>query len=416
MSERNDDGTYAPATPAEPLTGQLGVEADHGFKPMPDPKRDDEPEESTIEAEAFRLALSREQAAAPEDAELQYLKPDGTKVDEKETISIEKASKDLSAYHAAIDENRAQSVSAEFAAEIDKMRADAIKENPALAEHFGLDAKEVLAKDGAPPVEKTANAPKADSYAPTDGLDPVLEKQIRENPAVRQMLEGELTRSAAVQEQYSQALATANQFARAAFAEVVPEIASLPSEHVEGALHLLSQTNPARFNAAINTLTRVAQIQVEQQRMAQQQAAVQQYQFQEFAKAEVKKFHQMVDADTLKAIGPELSPYFEELGVSNDELANLWKTQPWIRSAAGQKIIADAVRFRLSQKQSSDWKAKATAKPLPPVQRPGTRSTNARADDASSSIRALERQLDGASGNKALQIAAKLQAAKRARG
>lgn len=122
----------------------------------------------------------------------------------------------------------------------------------------------------------------------------------------------------------------------------------------------------------------------------------------------------MIDAEALKAIGPELEPYFQELGVSTDELMGLWKTQPWIRSAAGQKIVADAVRYRMSQKQSSDWKSKAAPKSLPPVQKPGTRTSSVRADDAASSIRALERQLDSSSGNKALQVAAKLQAAKRA--
>ena len=60
MSERdNDTGQF---TPAEPLTGQAGLEADLGFKPMPEDEAPPEPE-SDIRAEVEKLQASR----VPED-------------------------------------------------------------------------------------------------------------------------------------------------------------------------------------------------------------------------------------------------------------------------------------------------------------------------------------------------------------
>jgi hypothetical protein len=409
MSERNDAGQF---TSAEPLTGQLGVEADAGFRPMPEATAKPESEVSTLETEAAHLAIDRalRDEAAPQDEELSYLDATGERIDPKETISLAKAASDISSYHASKVDAQIQTNSSDLAAQVDQLRAAAIRENPALAEHYGVDAADVLAKAEA--TEQTRAAATAQDVEPsTPGLDPEVEKAMR-LPQVREAIESELAQSYQAREQYTKALDTASAYARAAFLDAVPELAGLPESQIEAGLLMLQQTNPQRFAAAMNTLTRVSQIQNEQGRMQQQQVAVQQKQFQEFAKAEDAKFRTMVDAETVKAIGPELGPYFEELGVGTDELLNLWQSQPWIRSAAGQKIVADAVRFRLSQKQGSTWKDKAAPASLPPVAKPGTRS-GVRANSDTSQVAALERQLDGASGNKALKISAQLLALKR---
>ena len=412
MSERNDDGTFAAATTELP-TGQAGVEASQGFRPMERPKDDDDLP-SSIEAEAARITLSREfsEEAAPEDVELGYLTPTGEKVDPAETLPLARAAKDLSSYHAALDDNRAQSVSAEFAEAVDRMRAEAIKANPELAEHYGLDAADTLEKAAAADkTEATDPHGSVDDGPTVDGLDPEVTRALK-LPQVRQAIEQELTQASAAREQYSQGLATANQFARAAFLETVPELAGLPEAQIEAGLHLLSQQNPARFNHAMATLTRVAQIQAEQQRMQQQQAAIQNAQFETTVAAEDEKLVRMFGGDKTQADAANNAAisYLRENGVPREQLLNVFKENPVLRTAEARRTIWEAEQYR---KMKSTPLPKAAPKALPPVQKPGARSGPATRSDNSSTIASLQRELASASGQKAIRIAARLQAAKR---
>jgi hypothetical protein len=162
------------------------------------------------------------------------------------------------------------------------------------------------------------------------------------------------------------------------------------------------------------TLQRVSQIQNEQQRIQQRDTAARQQQLDAFYHSESAKFDAMIgDKAKVAEAVPELIAYAEELGIDRQTFAHLAKTEPVMQHSAFQKMMFDAVQYRLSQKQSTSWRDKAAPASLPPVAKPGTRS-GVRADSNSSQVAALERQLDGASGNKALKIAAQLQAAKRA--
>jgi hypothetical protein len=415
MSEnRNDNGTFAPA---EPLTGQLGVEADQGFRQMPETTPKHEPESSDLETEAANLSIDRvlRDEASPMDEELKYLTPTGETVDEKETIPLDRAAKDLSAYHEAKAEQAIQTASSDLAAQVDQLRAAALRENPALAEHYGVDAADVLAKAQAVEnaTEQTAKAATTEEpYTSTPGLDPEVAKALQ-HPQIRQAVEQELTQAYEARESYSQALATANNFAQASFLENFPELASLPPEQIEVGLHLLSQQNPARFNAAINILQKVSAVQTEQHRMQQQHIAAQERQLAEFKSTEDAKFHAMVpDRAKIAEAVPVILEMAAEMGVDEKTLAHYAKTNPIMQHSAFQKMMYDAAQYRLSQKQGSTWKDKAAPASLPPVARPGTRS-GVRADSNSSQVAALERQLDGASGNKALKISAQLLALKR---
>jgi hypothetical protein len=57
--------------------------------------------------------------------------------------------------------------------------------------------------------------------------------------------------------------------------------------------------------------------------------------------------------------------------------------------------------------------AKAVTRQLPPVTRPGTSIRSGRSDSNASQIAALTKQLETATGNKALKIGAQLMAARR---
>jgi hypothetical protein len=55
-----------------------------------------------------------------------------------------------------------------------------------------------------------------------------------------------------------------------------------------------------------------------------------------------------------------------EYGLSDNELAQLWHNSI-LRSAAAQRVLADAARYRLAKRSAS----KPAARPIPPVQKPG---------------------------------------------
>jgi hypothetical protein len=413
MSDRNEAGQF---TSAEPLTGQLGVEADSGYTRMPETTPAPEPESSDLETETANLSIDRvlRNEGAPVDEELGYMDPSGEKIDPKETISIDKAASDLSSYHASKLDAQIQTASSDLAAQVDQLRAAAIRENPALAEHYGVNAEEVLAKAQAVEnaTEQTAKAATEETYTSTPGLDPEVERALK-HPQVREAIERELTEANSVRENYRAAVDQANTFARAAFLETVPELASLPPEQIEAGLHLLSQQNPARFNAAMATLQRVSQIHNEQQRIQQQDTAARQQQLDSFYHSESAKFDAMIgDKAKVAEAVPELIAYAEELGIDRQTFAHLAKTEPVMQHSAFQRMMYDAVQYRMSQKQGATWRDKAAPASLPPVNKPGTRS-GVRANSDSSQVAALERQLDGASGNKALKISAQLLALKR---
>ena len=75
-----------------------------------------------------------------------------------------------------------------------------------------------------------------------------------------------------------------------------------------------------------------------------------------------------VPAETMKAIKTEAVTMLKEYGLSEADLAREYYSNPLFRSAAGQQVIADAARYRLSQKGLS----RHLANPVPHVVRPGS--------------------------------------------
>src|ERR1700750_1822289 len=160
MSEnRNESGQFASA---EPAFGQAGLEQDNGYRPMPGHEKPKEESgfETANDATDELIARRAEEEADP--IEVAYQKPDGGRRDETddhktEVVDLERAAQDLTAFRGAESDNRATKISNDFAAAIDAMRADAIKGDPSLEEHYGVktpktDAKsEVLQADAKPP-------------------------------------------------------------------------------------------------------------------------------------------------------------------------------------------------------------------------------------------------------------------------
>jgi hypothetical protein len=156
----------------------------------------------------------------------------------------------------------------------------------------------------------------------------------------------------------------------------------------------LQLTNPAlaqqmaayvdRRVAAVNQLT-AEHAQVQEQR--RQVAAGQFKQWAEAQDAEFEKHAGTID----RALQQEALVTLRDAGVSDEQAARAWNGEPIsLRSAAAQRLVLDATRWRLAEA-----KAKAAiARPSPPPQRPSPRQDRMSASAAD--LQAISRQLDAA--------------------
>jgi hypothetical protein len=418
---RNDDGTF---TSAEPLVGQAGVEADYGagieglpsYKPMEE-RPEEEPGELTIREAADLLAASR----VPEDPVREVGYQDltsGERVDPTETVKLERVAKDLSEYHGAQDEERARSVSNDFAKEIDRMRSEALKANPEAAKDLGLSKEEVAAAEAAKAEEATAQEPKEtktveptadDSYSNIEGLEESTREALKV-PQIRQAVEKEFTKAAETQQAYTTGLQQGQQLMQATVATLAPQLQSIPLEQWPQAIQNLAQVDPVRANLVADTLQKWAVIQQAQQTDQYQRAYIEHHRNEAQSKIEDKRFEQMIgDRGKIAEASKEVLPYFEEIGLNKERAAHLFSTIPELNSAEVKRIIYDAIQLRKIQNAAKP----IAQKNLPPVTRPGM--SQGRGNDSSAAqIRALEKELSTATSHKAIKIAAKLQSLKRA--
>lgn len=417
MSEtRNEAGQF---TSSEPLTGQLGVEADMGYTPMDGPQ--DHPEsESDLRTEAAKLAESRVQADPLID--LGYRQTaDGEPTPPNKTVSLEKAAADMSSYHQTIDEDVRRVDDAQLARYVDGMRAEVLADNPALAKDLGLSEQEVAAaaaakaeaegeKTEAIKAEKNVE-PTDDPYADIEGLEPATREALK-NPQIRTAIEKEFTRAAETQQAYTTALQQGQQVARATIASLAPQLNDMPLELWPQAIQAIAQVDPVRGKLVVDTLQNWNAIQQAEQQQQQYQTHIERQRIEAWGKGQ--------DAEVMKAVG-NLSPvqkqefvndtlsFFQSNGVQRDELAREVERNPALRSKSFQLMAWQAHQYRQLQKAP---KAIAT-RDLPPVTRPGTSVHRSSGDNNSTKIAGLQKQLETATGHKAAKIGAQPLAAKR---
>jgi len=173
-------------------------------------------------------------------------------------------------------------------------------------------------------------------------------------------------------------------------------------------LERLAAEDPARYlrwDAAQKKIAAVARdVQVAQERNAHKAHA----EFAEFAKSEDEKFllaaPEFADKDKAAKLQGAAIDALKDLGFSEDELGNLWNGQERLslRDHRVQLLIRDGVKYREAQAAAKQ----AVAKPLPPVQRPGTPQPKGAAQQQQRE--AIAAQLPKLKGQDALRAAAKL--------
>ncbi|MGY3240563.1 hypothetical protein ACVMAJ_007453 [Bradyrhizobium sp. USDA 4448] len=387
---RNDAGQYS----NEKFGRAAELEAG-GYTEMPDAPQDEPKvyggEEDDIRAAADELATDRDNGEFEVDP-VEYREKGGTGdlIDENQAVTLDKAARDLSAYHG--NTNRyVDGVSSEILADtIDTARADLVKGDPNVAAAYGLNADEVAANAKAAE-EKASAEPAADEQPaadpPVDGLDPEVQKALK-HPQVRQAIEDELGKAETAKQQYAQALNAVSHLANQELLGIVPALQQIPQDQWPHALNVLREVEPETFERAKAVIERGAQAEMLQVENARNQAAQQRQQFETYAKAEDARFEELTkDAPVTREVSDAVVKYAESLGVDRASLGHLLATNPVMRNAAFQRMMVDAARYQMMKAAVP----KAAPKDLPPVQRPGTKQ--ARAPIGSADLGALSARL-----------------------
>jgi hypothetical protein len=143
----------------------------------------------------------------------------------------------------------------------------------------------------------------------------------------------------------------------------------------------MQKTNPQRLQALQHLASRAQGLVEAQQRQqyeaAQGQALQRDHELQQFTAAEEKRYEQAVkyeSPETMKAVRSQVYDVTEKAyGISKETMGRLYSGEQrvdsaaFVRSAAFQLMLTDAVKYRLAQRSITQ----SRAKPIPRVQRPG---------------------------------------------
>ena len=361
------------------LTGAVYELANAGYTPMPDAEEKDEGE--TIANDTVSLWEAAMQRADTNDDVIvrEYLGPDGLPAAANEAITLSRAGRDYASATAAerlVAENESSKA---LAARVDSLRAEALARDPEAAEFYGFDLPEAkLGKISSSQAESEThgNEPSDGHRDPVAaGLDPELERALQ-HPQVRHAIEEQLGEAEKIRQTYLNGLAAATQIAQVSFLGQFPELAGLAPENLPGALEQLSRQDPAKF-ARVQAMVATTEQMFAQQRMESgRQAELGRLNFENYARSEDARFETMMKGEareTQTAVAAEIIASAKASGVEPAELTRLFNSEPLMRNAIFQRMMYDAGKYRLMMKA----KDIASAKPLPPVQRPGMARTAA---------------------------------------
>jgi hypothetical protein len=159
---------------------------------------------------------------------------------------------------------------------------------------------------------------------------------------------------------------------------------------------------------------KLAAVQQQMRESQQRQNDEQERQFSEFARSQdhlfTEKVSDMGDPEKAAKLRSAAVAVLKDLGFDEAELSQTWNGKRGIslRDHRVQLLIRDATLWREAQQKAKA----ATARPVPPVQRPGV--AQSKSASAQAEIQSLQKQLETATGVGAMRIAARLTAARRA--
>jgi hypothetical protein len=357
----NPPSATAERAPDQPYVEMASVE------PEPEKKRTYEGDDSTAAKAAARdLEKAREAASPPprlalaDDGTIKRTYQrihDGSPVPPNETVSLERASADLKSVR---EQDLASQLPdpADIAARIDAVRG----------EYYNPQTQPPQADAQTP--EQTQQQAQPAEQQTQDGIHPDVHAALQ-NIHVREALTRELATVEQARGTYAQASRQAAQVAAAAVLSQWPSLANLSAQELPHALSAIAKTDPATAAQIQGQLNRVQSLYDASVQAQKAQEKIQAERFQQFVAAEDAKFDEAVTAkespQRMQEISQNAVEVLEEYGVSKHDIAELWRSNPLMRSSAAQRILADAARYRMAQKGIQN----ANRPPVPPVQSPG---------------------------------------------
>lgn len=361
------------------LTGAAFDLANAGYKSMPD-KREKDEEEIGSDSGSLREAADRIADVNDETVVRQYSDANGKRAAANEAVTLSRAARDYAGVTAA-ERLAAESEDAkDLAARVDALRAEALARDADAADFYGFEApKEASSRDEMAETDHEATAGDEDAYVGAD-LDPQLAKAL-EHPQVRQAIDEEIAEVHKARQGYLEGLAAATQIAQASFISQFPELVGVAQENLPAALaHMLHQ-DPAKFARVESMIGMTEQLFAQQRQEGHRQAEIERQNFRAFAQSEDARLDDMLKGEskeTQRAVTQEILASAKASGIQPGEFMRLFHSEPLMRNAVFQRMMYDAGKFRLMMRA----KDAATARPLPPVQRPGAAATRGERDHA----------------------------------
>ena len=427
-------------TDRDPDTGQFTSDhyaAEHArleFEPMANetPREDDNAPtygSSDDEIRAAAAEMQERRGVQTEDAEeVVWHDRFGDRLDPNISTTKEQAAEALNAYRQSKAEAAQGEADRALKAAIDNPRIELQITDPKNAGLYQFDneigrAVDEFARDIG--VDPQATQPTVDAaHEPqparesVPGLDPELARAL-EHPQTRQALEAEFNAVLEQKAAYEAKVAEANNWARASLVHEFPELGRLPVEQWENALMTVQAQDPVRFQKGVGVINQVQRVSAEQARIqnehtvrAQQLESQRQRELAQWSHAEGTRYERWAAKEglDLATLAPAASRDVESnLGLSRDQFAQVLRDNPVLRASGFQQILSDAVRYR----QVMAAKQEIVQRPLPPAVRPGAQAPGATSASNAGRIADLTRQLNNASGQKALRIAAALTSERR---
>jgi hypothetical protein len=348
------------------------------YTPMADVYAPPEEEKKTYEgasdADAVRAAADdlAEARAEPEPVQRQYMQfehglPTDRPVAENETVTVERASEDVTRLRDWEAHNVAANDFNTIATTVDQLRGEVAQ-----------------AEQPQQPEQPQAEQPQQQPATDEEALRAALER-----PAVRQALEQQLNAVEAQRVQYSEAANNAFNMAAAATFSQYEELRGVDLKTLPHVLAAVQKHNPERAAAMVASLTATQRLHDQAQQAQRAQNEIAQAKQAVWVKNENARFDDVManePKEVYEAVTKNAARLLKQsFGIEVEQLAQMVKNNPGLRSAEAQSVLYQALKSQLTAEEIAAKKAPAN---IPPVQRPGvSRPASSYADDETAAAR-----------------------------
>jgi hypothetical protein len=363
--------------------GLEGIEQAQGYQPMvlqSDLNAQVEQYEQDLDTATREFVESRPDSPPP--TERAFVGPDGNPTPENHTLSAEEAAKELAATRqselGALEEFR----KSEIAAAADALRGIEQEPEPAPAADAPVEAQPQQPVAAGAEGHEQPQQPQGTSWG----------ERLANDPEMLSAVSGWANQVQAEVQQHTQAATAtaANYIAQAANLAALAlfndtELAGVPAEGIEGALKMLSRTNPGRAEQLVNKIQNLQALQARAQVAQAEQAQIQKRQLQSWGLEQDRIFDaalpKLLPGVDVAKVSAHAKQTLRDAGIDDDTMRRLWNESEIFRSSSAQILMAKAAAWDVYQKDLVAAKAAMKNQrnnPIAHVVKPGVSNSFAR--------------------------------------